>query len=88
MMDGDGAGGSLRSLNHLAAALALRLWEEFVAERVGGSAGLHAEFDQAGRLGVTSPAFPGLSCRLCPLLGLWQEGVLSGRGLWHPEPSS
>jgi hypothetical protein len=76
--------GSLRSLNHLAAALALRLWEDFVAERVTASTWAHLEFDPAGRLAVTYPSPPGpAACQLCALLGAGEEGVPRARALFH-----
>jgi hypothetical protein len=47
--------GSLASLNHLAVSLALRLWEDFLSERVHTSTWVHVEFDDAGRLTVSYP---------------------------------
>jgi hypothetical protein len=61
--------GNLRSLNQLAVSVALRLWEDFVAERVTASTWAHVEFDPAGRLSVVYPAFTSAAhCPLCPVL--------------------
>jgi hypothetical protein len=80
--------GSLLSLNHLAAALALRLWEDFVAQRLPGSTWLHAEFDSAGQLTLTySPRAVG-SCPLCMLLGRGEEGLAQGRVFFQQEAPS
>lgn len=67
--------GSLRSLNHLAAALALRLWEDFVTERLTGSTWLRGEVDPTGRLMIGYPAASAAGCPLCPLLGQGEEGL-------------
>jgi hypothetical protein len=68
--------GSLRSLNHLAASVALRLWEDFVAGRVRASTWTHIEFDPSGRLTVSHPATtPTTPCRLCGLVGWGEEGI-------------
>jgi len=68
--------GSLRSLNQLAAAVALRLWEDLVAERVRSSTWLHVEFDHAGRLSVTDRTAPRSgTCRLCGLAGWGEAGL-------------
>src|SRR5262249_12096512 len=59
-------GGSLRSLNSLAAAIALRLWEDLVAGRVRASTWLRIEYDAAGRPSITEPMPPHpVACRLC-----------------------
>jgi hypothetical protein len=59
--------GSLRSLNHLAASVALRLWEDLVAGLVRASTWTHIEFDPSGRLTVSHPSshlpFSGISGR-------------------------
>jgi len=74
--------GSLGSLAGLAAALAIRLWEDFVAERLSGSIWMHAEFDTAGRLSITYPlAAPNPTCRLCRFAGFGEEGLLATREL-------
>jgi len=66
--------GSLRSLNQLAAAVGLRLWEDFIAERVSESTWLHVELDHAGQLHATyPPASPVSPCRLCALMRLSED---------------
>jgi hypothetical protein len=80
--------GSLRSLNHLATALALRLWEDFVAQRLPGSTWLHAEFDSAGQLALTYPPSAVSPCQLCSLLGRGEEGLVQGRVLFQEDPPS
>jgi hypothetical protein len=78
--------GSLRSLNQLAAALALRLWEDFITERVTGSTWIHAEFDQVGRMNVAYPPLtPTSPCSLCMLLGLGEEGLPRTAALFQRE---
>jgi molybdopterin/thiamine biosynthesis adenylyltransferase len=68
--------GSLRSLNQVAASIALRLWEEFMAERLRESTWVHLEFNPAGRLEVSYPPAQALApCRLCRLMGLGEEGL-------------
>jgi hypothetical protein len=75
--------GRLRSLNQLAVALALRVCEDFVAERVAGSNWLHAEFDRAGQLSVTYPSpEPRVTCRLCRLVGMAEEGLPEARAVF------
>jgi hypothetical protein len=71
--------GSLASLNHLAVSLALRLWEDFLGERIRESTWIHAEFDDAGRLTVNYPTaqppnHPTI-CHLCGLTGWGEEGL-------------
>jgi hypothetical protein len=76
--------GSLRSLNQLAVSLALRLWEDFIAERVTASTWAHAEFDPAGRMSVAYPQPPAAApCRLCPLLGLGEGGLPRAAALFQ-----
>lgn len=68
--------GSLRSLNTTAAALAVRLLEDLVAERLTGSVWAHLEFDAAGRLTVTYPTHsPSAPCVLCTKAGLGDAGL-------------
>jgi hypothetical protein len=68
--------GSLRSLNHLAAALAQRLWEDFVIGRVTDSTWIHLAFDERGRMEVGYPSIGRTpACRLCALQGLGYEGL-------------
>lgn len=68
--------GSLRSLNTNAAAQAVRLLEDLVAERVTGSVWAHLEFDPAGRTSVTYPAHSSsVSCVLCAKAGLGDAGL-------------
>ena len=71
----------MRSLNQLAVALALRLWEDFVAERAAGSTWVRAEFDPSGHLSVSQPAPAPGSCRLCALAGRGEAGLASVREL-------
>jgi hypothetical protein len=79
--------GSLRSLNQLAASVALRLWEDFVAERVPESTWVHLEFDPAGRLDVAyRPAPPPTPCRLCGLIGLGDDGLIRATELLQESP--
>jgi hypothetical protein len=80
----DERAGSLRSLNQTAAGLAMRLWEDFVAERVSGSTWLHIEFDPTGRLQVTYPVAPANpTCRLCRLAGQGEDGLAATRELFR-----
>jgi hypothetical protein len=68
--------GSLRSLNTIAAGLAVGLLEDLVAERLAGSVWAHLEFDPAGRLSVTYPAHsPSAPCVLCAKAGLGDAGL-------------
>jgi hypothetical protein len=68
--------GSLRSLNQFVASIALRLWEDFVDERVRDSTWVHLEFNPAGRIEVSQPAAtPARNCPLCRLTGLGEEGM-------------
>lgn len=59
--------GSLRSLNSIATGLAVRLFEDLVAERIRDSVWLRFEFDDSGkpslRAAPTQPTFK--SCPLC-----------------------
>ncbi len=75
--------GSLPSLNQFGTALALRLWEDFVAERVAGSTWVHAEFDPSGRLSVSQPTPAPGPCRLCALAGRGEAGLASVRELFR-----
>jgi molybdopterin/thiamine biosynthesis adenylyltransferase len=78
--------GSLRSLNELAVALGLRLWEDFVAERVTADTWAHVELGPTGRVSVAyPPVTAGASCPLCPLLGQGEEGMARMRGLFQGE---
>jgi len=80
--------GSLGSLNQLAVLLGLRLWEDFVAERITASTWAHVEFDQSGRLSVAYPPLTtGVHCPLCPLQGLGEEGVSQVGTLFKGEAS-
>lgn len=81
--------GSLRSLNQFAVALGLRLWEDFMAERVMGSTWMHMEYDRAGRLNVVYPSLtPRGPCPLCSLLGLGEEGVYQVGALLQEDPAA
>jgi len=76
--------GSLHSLNQLAASVAVRLLEDTVGERVGGSTWAHMEFDDRGRLSVTYP-LPGTAtgepCPLCALSGRGEDGLAMVSGI-------
>ena len=68
--------GSLQSLNLLAASVALRLWEDFVAERVGESTWVRVEFDERGQILVSQQQ--GVAdgpCRLCGRMGSGEAGL-------------
>ena len=61
--------GSLRSLNQVAVGLALRLWEELVAERRREGAWLRLTFDPEGRPALqVLPRQPDPNCPLCRYL--------------------
>jgi len=60
--------GSLHSLNQLSAAIALRLLEDLVAERIRDSVWAHLEFDAHGRLSVSYPSpAPADGSQPCPM---------------------
>ena len=84
--------GSLHSLNQVAAAVALRLLEDFVGERVQQSTWVHVEFDLSGRLSVTYPDTARRSgaegCPLCALSCLGEEGLASVSDLFSEENGS
>jgi hypothetical protein len=84
--------GSLYSLNHLAVSLALRLWEDFLSERVQTSTWIHVEFDDAGRLTVTyptnSPTHQSTNCRLCALTGWGEAGLRRVAEIFREENSA
>jgi hypothetical protein len=65
--------GSLRSLNMLAASLALRMIEDFVAERIVGSLWARLDYDENGVLSVSYPAWERdrgeAACELCARSG-------------------
>jgi len=71
--------GSLASLNQCAAAVALRLLEDLVAERVEDSTWTHIEFDPAGHLTVSYPTPPPRTaaslCHVCGVSGWGEEGL-------------
>lgn len=71
--------GSLRTVNQLAAAVAVHLLQELIAERIGRSVWAHVEFDEAGRFTVHYPSTqypPNLSsCALCAKAGLGDVGL-------------
>jgi molybdopterin/thiamine biosynthesis adenylyltransferase len=71
-----GRAGSLRSLNGLATAVAQRLWEDLIANRVRASTWLRIEYDAAGRPSITEPMPPRPgACRLCDLMGRGDDGL-------------
>ncbi len=69
--------GSLASLNQFASACVLRLFEDFMAERITESTWLHAEYDPAGRLAVSYPPArrPAAICAMCRLSGAGEEAL-------------
>jgi molybdopterin/thiamine biosynthesis adenylyltransferase len=75
--------GSLRSLNHLAVGLALRLWEDFITERLRGSTWLRAEVDPAGRPAISHSPGTVAGCPLCPLLAQGEEGLERARAFFR-----
>ncbi|MGA2796268.1 MAG: ThiF family adenylyltransferase [Thermoguttaceae bacterium] len=77
--------GSLRSLNHLAASLAMRLLEDFVGERVTSSIWLHVEYDPDGRLSLWQrPPTLTEHCPLCgELAGMGTSGMAQATALLH-----
>jgi hypothetical protein len=81
--------GSLRSLNQLAAALAVRLLEDLVAERIQGSIWARVDVNEAGRVAVDyplgEPPPASRECPLCAKAGLGDEGWPGGR---PPSPSA
>jgi len=79
--------GSLRSLNELAASLAVRMWEDLVAERLSTGTWLHLEFDDAGRLSVVYPSPPRSACSLCRLSGRGEVGLSAATEVFR-DPAS
>jgi hypothetical protein len=77
--------GSLYSLNQLASALALQLWQDLVAGVVGESLWAHAEL-AAGRLTVSypQPEAPVRGCPLCRFSG-WGDAGLPHLVRWFRE---
>jgi molybdopterin/thiamine biosynthesis adenylyltransferase len=72
--------GSLLSLNHLASALAQRMIEDLVAERIRETTWLHLEYDQRGKAVITYPPLGpderAAGCPLCSALaGLGDDGL-------------
>lgn len=74
--------GSLSSLNHLAASIALRLLEDFLTERAAENVWVHIEFDDNGRMHVSYPepdvrtgAALGAACPICRLAGMGELGL-------------
>ena len=76
-----GRDGSLRSLNQIAAGMALHLFEDLVAARAPGSLWAHMEFDAAGKMSVTYPA-PTANPATCPLC---IKAGLGDRAFQHPD---
>jgi hypothetical protein len=68
--------GSLRSLNQLAAAVAMRMLEELVTEAISTTTWAHLQYDVNGRFAVWYPEAPTAveSCALCARAGLGDEG--------------
>jgi len=80
--------GSLASLNYLAAALAQRMIEDLLAERIQDTTWLQLEFDQRGRIEITYPPLPPTTdashCRVCSALaGRGDEGLAEVPRLIH-----
>jgi ThiF family len=78
--------GSLRSLNQVASSLALRLWEDFVGERLTSGLWLHVEIDAAGRLSARYPTPQGWACPLCRLAGSGEDGLSAAAALFGEPP--
>jgi hypothetical protein len=75
--------GSLASLNQVAASVAMRAFEDFIAERIPESTWVRLLFTPSGRLEVSYPdvnphgqRFP---CAICDLIGRGDDGV----GRWR-----
>jgi hypothetical protein len=70
--------GSLRSLNQLAATLAVQLLQDLVAERRTSSTWVQPTFDSAGllRCEYPNPPLPGTSCSLCRRAGMGEAGLI------------
>jgi hypothetical protein len=68
--------GSLRSLNMVAAGLAIRLLEDFVGQRVESSHWIQADYQEDGRLAVHAPETPeNRSCSMCRFTGFGDDGL-------------
>lgn len=80
--------GSLRSLNLMAIALALRLFEDWAAGHIGESRWLHAEWDNVGALTLTAPAAENsaLTPCACALCG-WADAGIGQLGPFARERS-
>ncbi|MEW6208823.1 MAG: ThiF family adenylyltransferase, partial [Acidobacteriota bacterium] len=73
----DQRAGSLRSLNSVAASIAVRMLEDLVAERIEGSLWAQLEFSERGRMSISYPdagAGSG-SCSLCAKSGLGDDAL-------------
>lgn len=76
--------GSLRSLNQLAAGLAIRLVEDFLAGRIRGSTWIRLSFSTAGEPSIeTVPSERPLRCPLCALRGRGDGGIAALEGVPH-----
>ena len=78
--------GSLASLNHLAAALGLRMIEDLLLERIRDTTWLQLEYDSSGRVATAYPPLPEIHdtapCRLCATLaGMGDDGLALVPGL-------
>ena len=69
--------GSLRSLNQVAAGIAVQMLQDLVAERIHASLWAHLECDNAGSFSVTYPASApqATSCPLCAKAGEGEAGL-------------
>lgn len=70
--------GSLRTLNQIAAGLAVQMLQDLVAERIQSSIWAQVELDEAGHLEVRYPPIQPTSsseCPLCAKAGLGDEGL-------------
>jgi hypothetical protein len=72
--------GSLRSLNQIAAGVALRMLEDLITERIQHTTWARVEFDDTGRMSVRYPEFPAKTrpCSLCLKAGLGEDGLRWG----------
>jgi molybdopterin/thiamine biosynthesis adenylyltransferase len=71
--------GSLRTLNQLATALGVQMFQDLVAGRLLASVWAHVEINEAGRLAIHYPPLPqptdSPACALCGKAGLGDEGL-------------
>ena len=76
--------GSLASLNGLAVSFGMRLLEDFLAARLGGTQWIHLEYDEAGLPSIecrTPPARQVATCPVCRWTGHGDAALAQWRGL-------